>query len=605
MKKLIGILLAVALLLCACAQGSGENFVTKSKKDAFTTSGQKVESSIFGRSVKYDSFTPAGNIALPIEPAETLDMVQIEKCLYFLGDGAVYSLDIETGETKKLFDTDATMFATHGGMLYTYSAETAKLSEYDTAGAVTKEITIEIADIHSYDGFSVTDDYYVINCYTDGKMYEPTLLIYSRETEELTLSKKTLVMRMYPYKGNKLLTATQDDVFGAIHLNAFDAESGKSERLQTLGSSGEVGYRPAVVYCPKTDTVLVFGSGMNPDGSSRPVCITEYSLDDTDKIVHNRYYFDFTYEAKFFLGVYENIVSAVSTADSEYRIFDYLNPPESITFLTRIGVLEDVAYQFEKDTGILIREAYTDDEKLALKLMAGDDDFDIFNPTDSYHIYVDAGACVDLKGIESLNSRISGNDAADLVVSYDGKYFGVPARIDNYETEDSYPEDGSTRSYSLMISEHIYYARNVDVAEGRYSDPNGEELYKLLKFINDNPAGNRKKMPFGEDVIILYAHMYMLNPKSQNRDSAIRFLEYLFDCYNGDISGVIPEEDHYPKLESTENCYASWRCEVASINTPVFEARNAVHNQNGSLSNSELKKLAKETAAKVRMRIME
>ena len=602
MKKLVSVLIAVMLLLCACAQGNGnDNTVTSGKKDKLAPSGQEVKSSIFGRNVKYDAITPADGLALPIPSDEILDMAQIEKKLYFLTDGAVHSLDIETGESNKLFDTDAAMFASHGGMLYTYSAETSKLSEYDTAGAVTKEITLEIADIHSYEGLSVTDDYYIIDCYTDGKIYEPTLFIYSRETGELTASKKMprSGITLFPYKGNNLLSITIDSVFGAPHLGIFDVESGKNETLQMLDS-----YRPAVVYCPKTDTVLVYGGHENPDGDS-PVCITEYSLDDTDKIIHNRYYLNVSYETKFFLRAYENIVSAVSTSDSEYRIFDYLNPPESITFFGYSGISDDVICRFEKDTGILIREINTDYDKLALKLMAGDDDFDIFSPGSKYHNYADAGACVDLKGIESLNSRISGNAAADLVVSYDGKYIGVPIQLWNLCTEENYPEDGSDISYSLIISQYIYYARNVDIAEWRYSDPDGEELYKLFKFINDNPTGNRKKMPFGDDVTLLYANVYMLNPKSQNRDSAIRFLEYLFDCYNGDIPGVVPEADLYPTLESTENCYADWRCRPLDIINPIFDARNAIQSPNADFSNSELKKLAKETAAKVRMRMME
>lgn len=606
MKKLFALILVI-LMLTACSS-EGSDILTDRKKPA-AEPAKSFTSSIFGRNVKYDAFTPAEGLALPIPSDEIKDMVQIEKRLYFLGNGAVHTLDIETGEAKKLFDTNAAMFATHGGMLYTYSAETSTLSEYDLSGSVTKELTIEITNVWSLYWLSVTDDYYVINCYIKEEFIEPYILIYSRETKELTLSKKTprMEIKLYPYKGNKLLSLSQGE--SGDYLGIFDAESGKNEKNQMLDTE----YRPAAVYCPKTDTALVYGIPPRmhrlyeylPElNGISPVCITEYSLDDTDKIVHNRYYFDVSQDTKFFINVYENIVSAIATSDSEYRIFDYLNPPKSITFFGRGSALKDVTYQFEKDTGILIRELSTDYDKLALKLMAGDDDFDIFDPGWNYNNYVDAGACVDLKEIESLNSRISSNAAADLVASYDGKYFGVPAHIYNFDTEESYPEDGTSSCYSLMISEHLYYARNVDVAEGRYSDPNGDELYKLLKFINDNPTGNRKKMPFGEEVTILYAQMYMLNPKSQNRDNAIKFLEYMFDFYNGDIPGVVYEEDLYPELESTENCYAEWRYRVAAIN-PIYDARNAVHDQGGNMSNSELKKLAKETAAKVRMRMME
>lgn len=533
-------------------------------------------------------------------------MVQIEKRLYFLTDGAVYTLDIESGKAGKLFDTDAAMFTTHGDKLYTYSAETSVLSEYDPSGSATKELTLEVDGVDSVEGLSVTDDYYVFKCHIAGKMYiETYLFIYSRETEEQTLSKKMPLsgINLYPYKGNKLLTVTFDEVFPAVHLNALDAETGKSEKMQDIGSTDGMGYNPGVAYCPKTDTALVFGSRERLDDNS-PCCITEYSLDDSDKIVHNRYYLDVSFETRFFVSVYENIVSAVSTSDSEYRFFDYLNPPESITILG-YDVFRDVIYGFEKETGILVKNAYTDYDKLALKLMAGDSDFDIFNESTGFHNYVDADTFVDLKSVESLNSRISGNKAAEMIVSYDGKYFGVPAGVQNFCTEEYYTEDGGFHPYSLAVSENLYYAKNVDVAEGRYSDPDGDELYKLFKFINDNPEGNRKKMPFGDEVTILSSNVYLLNPKSQNRDNAIKFLEYLFDVYNGDIPGIVPEEELYPTLESTEKCYVEWRCRPLDIIAPIFEARNAVLGKNGGLSNSELKKMAKEAAAEVAMRIGE
>ena len=266
-----------------------------------------------------------------------------------------------------------------------------------------------------------------------------------------------------------------------------------------------------------------------------PVCITEFSLDDTDKMLLNRYYFGVPYGTKFFLGAYENIVTAVSTSDDDIRVYDCLNPPESISILCHHINGSEVIYGFEKETGILVTEAYTDYDKLAVKLMAGDDDFDIFSPSSNYHNYVDAGVCADLKEVESLGAKIAGNTAAALTVSYDGKYFGVPAGMDNLCSEEYYPENGSNYSYSLVISENIYYARNVDIAEGRYGDPDGSELYKLFKYLNDNPTGNRKKMPFGDEVTILSTNVYMLNKKSQHRESALKFLEYLFDVYSGRI----------------------------------------------------------------------
>ena len=589
-------------MLASCSSPAAEPALGGNKAES---AAKDASSSVFGRSVEYAAVSPAEGLALPVSASEIADMAQAEDTLYFLADGAVQSLGIVSGEPHRLFETDAEMLAVHGGEIFTYSPESSSLSVHDASGGLVDEITLEIKDVHSVEGLSVTDDYYVFICTAPGAvMMEPYLFVYSRGGAELVLSKNTSATRVFPYKDNKVLTVTVGTVFPSVDLNVFDAETGKSEALRQLGGTDELGDRPAAVYRPKTDTVLVFGGGTEADGDV-PVCITEFSLDDTDKMLLNRYYFGVPYGTKFFLGAYENIVTAVSTSDDGIRVYDCLNPPESISILCHHINGSEVIYGFEKETGILVTEAFTDYDKLAVKLMAGDDDFDIFSPSSNYHNYVDAGVCANLKEVESLGAKIAGNTAAALTVSYDGKYFGVPAGMDNLCSEEYYPENGSSYSYSLVISENIYYARNVDIAEGRYSDPGGSELYKLFRYLNDNPTGSRKKMPFGDEVTILSTNVYMLNKKSQHRDSALKFLEYLFDVYSGAIPGLVPESDLYPKLESEENCYAEWRCRPVELITPIFNARNEILGQNGGMSASELKKLAKEAASEVSMRIGE
>jgi len=608
MKKLFAVILIILITLTACSQGAGDT-PTVSKKPEEKDPVKPVTSSIFGRNVKYNSYIPAENLTLPIPSGEILNAVQIEKRLYLLGDGAVHSLDIETGESAKLFDTSAAVLASNGGRLYTYSAGTATISEYDPLGSLTNETAIEVGDADSVDELWVTDDYYVFKCSIKGEGFIDTnLFIYSRNTCELTISKKMprTGIELFPYKGNKLLSVTVDSMSG-FNLGVFEVETCKSVNLQRINTL----YKPTAAYSPKTDTVVVWNvpstntrPGYEDIAADPPYCLTEYSLEDTDSIVLNRYYIDVSYDARFYMNVYENVISIISTAEDKCFAYDYLSPPESITILG-YDTVQNIVYGFERETGILVKNAYTDYEKLVLKLMAGDTDFDIFNTGGVVQNYVDSEVYVDLKQIESLNSRISGNNAADFAASYNGKYFGVPTYISNLNSEEYYPENGTQFSYSLVVSENNYYAKYIDVAEKIYSDPDGEELYKLFKFISDNPTGNKKKMPFGDDITILASNVYLLSPNSQNRDNAVKFLEYLFDVFNGDIPGIIPESDCYPRLESTENCYAEWRCRPTEIINPIFKARNTIHNQKEGLSKSELKKLARETAAEVAMRIGE
>ncbi len=603
MKRFFAAVTAVLLILTACSESS-ESMHRPDESPSKTVSNT---SSVFGRSVKYYAVSPAEGLALPVPAAEIKDIAQIETALYLLTEGAVYFLDIKSGESGKLFDASASAISAHGGKLYTYFLGDALLSEYDPSSGSTDDIPFPIESIDLVEEMEVTDSYAVFKCVTKGeKLIETNILIYSRETKEQTLSKPApnYGISFFPYKGDKLLSVTENAVFGYMQLSEYDPETGKSKSLQELDTR----YYPGVVYSQKTDTAIMFGvpygAAFKDDTAiDDPCMIAEYSLSDTDSIVLNRYHIAAKYGTEFFVGIYENIVWAVSTAGDECIIYDYLNPPESITILGHAS--DDIIYAFEKESGILVGIAKTDDDKRTVKLMAGDSDFDIFNAGTGFQNYLSAGTFVDLKTVESLNSRISGNKTVEAVVSCDGKYFGVPISISNYCSEENFPENGSNFSYSLVVSENIYLAENVDVAEARYSDPSGDELYKLFKYFNDNPTGNRKKMPFGDSVTMLTANVYLMNPQSPNYGNAVKFLEFLFDVYNGDIKGVVPESDLYPELEPDENCYVEWRCRPIEYISPIFNARNEILGQNGEMSASELKRLAKETAAEVAMRIGE
>ena len=609
LRRFAAVLISLALLSSCSGEAAPKAVGGNYKAGAEQPSGS-AESSVLGRKVEYAAYTPAEGLALPFDAGAVESAAQIEKIFYFLGEGAVYSLDTETGTSEKLFDTPADAIASHGEKLYAYTFESYTLSEYDHSGQPLGETVIPVGEVDSIEGLYITDDYCVFKSRTKGeKLIETDVLTYSLETREQILSKSAPMsgINLYPYKENLLFAVTLDTTFDVLHLGAFDVETGKSKALCNLDYS----YTPAVAYSQKTDTVLVFGVPYSVGFTDlEPVInaacpITEYSLSDTDSIVLNRYYINVSYDAEFFLGIWENAVFAFTSSGGGIMVYDYLNPPESITIMGYAGTSPEIINGFEKSTGILVRTAHTEYDRMLLNLMASDSDFDLFNNGMAFQNYINAGTFVDLKTVESLSSRISKNAAAELVASCGDKYFGVPALISNYSSEENFPEDGSSFCYSLSVSELIYFAQNVDVAEQRYDDPDGEGLYKLFKFINDNPTGNRKKMPFGDSVTILSSNVYLMNPKAQNRDGAIRFLEYLFDIYNGDIPGIVPEEDYYPKLESAEGCYAEWRCRPVEIISPIFDARNDVKGKNGEMSRADLKKLAHEAAAEVAMRMGE
>ena len=600
MKRVLAAVFAMLMLLTACNNDSLGTPSVGKKPDNETN--KVFSSTIFGRNVSYNAITPSDDLGLPLPSGDILDMVQIDEKLYFLGDGGVFSLDIATAESKRLFDTDASSLTAHGKKLYLISSNEQELivSEYDALGAKGDEraLSADGIDIREKKLY-VTDDYYlIILLINNGKTIDTYLYTYSRETgEQLLTEKMSSGLRLFPYKENMLLSLTPDSVLSGFNLGSLDAESCKIKRIRRLDSL----LVPAVAYRPQTDTVLSFCGNM---GDESPCCITEYSLEDDDMMIHSRNYLDVFDDTDFFLGVHENIVTALLGSGDSIITFDFLNPPDSITICGNM-INSEVIYSFEKTTGILVRQGNMDSQKLTLKLLAGDSDFDIFQASSGFHNFVNSDSYVDLTEIDSLRKRIEENAAARFVVSYDEKYFGVPTMIDDPWSEEMNPEDGSPASYSILRSEQIYYAYNIDISEKRYSDPDGDELYKLLRFIHDNPGGNKGKMPFGDDITILNGAVYLLNPKSENRENAVRFLEYVLDVFSGKIPGVVSEELYYPELESLENCYVQWKCRPLELIGPVLNARNQIIAQGDSLSSGDIKKLARETAAQVAMMIGE
>ena len=632
MKKLICVLAAVMLLLCACAQYSGEDTtVRRSKKDSFTPSGQKIESSIFGRNIKYDEVTPAENIFLPVESANIVNMLQIGKVLYFLTDGAVYTLDIESGKSGKLFDTDATMFASYGDTLYTYAPESGKLCAYSADGEIISETVFPLQNEKlAVEDFFVTDDYYSFKCWDKSKnLMVMQHNVFSREALEKvnTIDEKftsAIPRRVFgSYKGNRLLKVEESPMDPRdAYVYEIDLETGKFTKL----IEANVDYSRSSVkftYNPKTDTLIFFTaprpffqslfdgevllSSSDYDPEHDVIIISEYSLSDPDNIVHKRFYPDESLSSKLFVSVYENVVSAVSSADNDYRCFDYLNPPESITLACMTAdIYADILYSFEAETGIMVRTVNYDYDfdRLDIKLMAGDADFDLFEPIYMHqHKYFLADMFDDLAKYDSLKQRLDGNLAASYVSDFNGKYVGMPTGIKSEWTKDIYPEDGSPWTYSLAISRQLYLAQNIDVAEGVFKDSDGAELYKLLRYLYDYPKGSEAKMPFGKEIKSLSNGFIMMNPSGTHKENSVKFLEYMFDVLNGDIEGIVPEESQYMNIETTDGYYVYWRYFAPIYTDPINEAERAVSDCDGK--SATLKELAREAAAKVRMRLME
>ncbi|MBQ8623388.1 MAG: hypothetical protein IJ424_03305 [Oscillospiraceae bacterium] len=615
-KITILLLLALALLLCACSPDISQNPSGNFGGNNFMPTGESVTSSIFGRNVKYDRWSPAEGITLPVDSSEILDMIQIKKVMYFFTADGIYSLDIESGEGGKLIDTAADMFASHGETLYTYSNENGRLCAYSVSGELVSEsnLVVETQDL-DVEEFFVTDDYYAFVC-IDQSEYPPQIKYYAYDKESLELANTFNGERLTGnhegiyslYKGNSVLKA-KDSLGDARYceISEINFEKGKTTMLTEFNS---VGYFSEydITYNPETDTVIVFVAPRDFD-NSYPLYISEHSLSDPDNIVHQRFYVDVIEGAKPFVGIYENIISAIYTADNEVRYFNYLNPPESITLAcTHATDYKEIISGFEKETGILVRTVNYgfDFQRLDIKLMAGDTDFDLFEPIYMHqHKYFIAGMYEDLSQYEGLKQRLDGDLAASFISKLGDTYVGIPTGIGNSFTRDTFDEDGGMNPYSKQMSRLIYLADNIDVTTGTFNDSEGDELYKLLKYYYDYPTGNIDKMPFGngDDYLILNNGFIAMNPSGTNKENTVKFLEYMFDVLNGDIKGIVPENSHYMNLDSTDDVYIYWHLFAWNYVEPIFNATNTISQCDGK--NSTIKDIAREAAQEVRMRMME
>lgn len=535
----------------------------------------------------------------------------------------MYSLDIETGQSNKLLDMGADMFASYGDSIFTYSLESEKLCEYSINGELISENVIKLKnDDLSVDALIVTKDYYAFRCTDKSKdLYVTQHNVFDRLTFEKVSSIDEKVefgisFKAYvKYKDNSILKAEDsntDSRYTCIY--EINLENGKTDKLTDIAFNPYMAtvnmYYSATVdisYSEKTDTLLILAAPMDQSSDFSPY-ISEYSLSDPDNIVQKKFYVDNLVSEKVFISAYENIVTAI-LADGEYRYFDYLNPPESITLACNKSLMyQDIINGFERKTGVIVRTVnYGDDiNRLDIKLMAGDTDFDLFEPIYLHqHKYLLSDMFEDLSKYEGLKSRLDGDMAAGYISKLGEKYVGIPTGISSQFNKATYPEDGSPSTYSIVMSETMYLAQNVDVTEGLYNDTDGHKLYKLLKFIYDNPNGNESKMPFGngEDFKAIDCRFIMMNPSGTNKENSVKFLEYMFDVLNGDISGVVPENRQYIDIDSTEDVYIFWKFFAADYTNPILSACNTISNCDGK--SSTIKEIARETAAKVRMRIEE
>ncbi|MBQ8624075.1 MAG: hypothetical protein IJ424_06890 [Oscillospiraceae bacterium] len=601
MKTLISIILSFALLLSFVSCGA-----VSPNDDNGNSNKTPSQAASLKRDVKYDGYTVASGITLPFE-STVIEHVQFEKTLYLLTDGGVYSLNTESGESKLLFEADYDSIAIHSDILYLYSSERGEISSYSLSGELTDSFSSEDIKDWNIKSFVATDNYFVFIRYryqTEESKAVYQIATVNKISKQLEVAEeiKTGFVKLCPYKDDTVLAVFIDDTGAPDNfLYTYNAKSNKFEKVR------KIAYDPAsycydACYNPKADTIVLLMSTQ-----FQPLCLCEYSIeDDENSSLLNAKVSEWNQGGS--VSIYENIVSFFNDKDTEYRYFDYQNPPEHITIAYYSASsmhnvdLAKIIRSYEQENNVIIRTMIFEDEdreNLKIKLMAEDDDIDIFSS-----ISVGADNCinthtyVNLADFESLGEKISSDVFVDFASKTGEEYFGIPYGI-------FYTENKHENPIGFSAIEQ-YCIKNINSETGEYLDESGDELYKVLKYHYENPNGSEEEF-YDFPYSTIQTDYLIMNPASKKQEIAADFLEYFFDAMNGDIKLTIAGEETSPiyspfiELESTDNIYFMWKFQADGVLQTLYNAYHASLDTDGS--DKALKDLAKEAARSFKMRL--
>lgn len=255
-------------------------------------------------------------------------------------------------------------------------------------------------------------------------------------------------------------------------------------------------------------------------------------------------------------------------------------------------IISDFEQKYGLNVGVLVYDENDGFSALDTKLMAKDDDIDLFFTASlSIYKYIQKGYYVDLSQFSSLKSKLDSKSYTQIACSYNGEYFGMC--VSPYIANSDRP---------IMWK---YLAEHLNLIEGTYSDPNGEELARVLKYAYDNPDDkngdgyyNSKEYYFIQD------NYLMMSPYSKNVENATLFLESMFDYLNGDFDSQSVDvgtiKIAFPENDNMSEAYLSWNITQGtsdSVITPLWDAYYMLAESDGS--NETIQRLAYDAANKV------
>ena len=337
----------------------------------------------------------------------------------------------------------------------------------DFDGNIIDEIALPDFETFISDYSITANEKYIAICYhyntESGEKFKNIIYVIDRNTNEITT---------YDYKKfkdgdtlEKILPTSKENEFilvGNYQVYTFDASNGKYELLYDGVNAFEIDYSPKenrlyFIHDILSSSSLELGSITLPEGEKNIARILELEylypkikakVEENGGTAVGPWLYDVFYtESGFIVWEQENHVMLVKpekvndTGEKITVIYRYMPPVTTmlksdyeIEFGWMHGAMERMNTQFEEENKIAVNaKGYAHDkfvENLRLKLLAGDDDYDVvmLERADellasilNYNLYLP------LEDYDSISSGFDQYfDGVRDVMSYDGHIFGIP-----------------------------------------------------------------------------------------------------------------------------------------------------------------------------------
>ncbi len=544
------------------------------------------------------SFTPSATLSLGNEFTSAYDIAAVSSSLYSTDADGINAVNLETGVSEKLSEGEYAFCSSNGTAAYFYNPSLGEITCIDGGKqAVIKSDSLAC----SADDFAVTDGY--LAALSSGELIITDKSGANCRTDKLADG----VVGIYPYKENKLFV-TVGDVSGFVTaINVYDIDTQKSSKINGITSADSFGH---IAYYDYDSSVLAVIYNRALDVHS----LYSFKLDGNKASAMTRLT-DLEPSAK--IAVSQNVISIVEAQG--YRCYDYNNKPPQITVIYFDYIvntdLELIARTFEKNEGIIVNLVrYENENDVAIvetKLMAGDKDVDIYYIAGMGipPVYRE-GAYTELSQYEALTQKLEANPTADYLCNYDGNRYGVPIKV-KYESKDLLISPG-VDSYEPMkqmifddfgkrgnvASKYIY--KNINPMTEEYLDQNGDELFEVFKWLYAHPDDPYENDVYPEDMSLIWSDYLILNRNSENKELAVKLLEYAVDLQSGSVKPASGELMYfYPELD-TQRLHLAYHAgyryrDILAL--PIVE----LNKTDGS--DEALRKLAQDTARSIKLRM--